>query len=117
MSQAHGLLLAHVRHPNHVRDLANLLKQFSLATLLEFFLQLVTDVEVILDRALATAGDHNNLVTTGIECLLYSVLNDRLVHQGQHLFRLRFGGGQEACAETGSGEHRFANFLGHRASF
>ena len=40
---------------------------------------------------------------------LDAVLDDRLVDQRQHLFRLRLGGGKEPGAEAGGGEHSFAD--------
>ena len=47
--------------------------------------------------------------------LLDAVLDDRLVHEHQHLLRLRLGGGQEAGAEPGGGEDGLANRAGHAA--
>ncbi len=41
--------------------------------------------------------------------LLDHVLDDRLVDERQHLLRLRLGGGQEARAEAGGGEHGLAD--------
>ena len=40
---------------------------------------------------------------------LDAVLNDRLVDERQHLFRLRLGGGKKAGAEAGGREDDFAN--------
>ena len=84
-----------------------------LAARLEEGLELDGDVEVILDRVLAAAGDEDDVVDAGRDRLLDAVLDDRLVDERQHLLRLRLGGGQEAGAEAGGGEHGFAD---HRAA-
>ncbi len=84
-----------------------------LAPGLEERLELDRDVEVVLDRVLAAAGDEDDVVHARGDRLFDAVLDDRLVHQHQHLFRLRLGGGQEAGAEAGGGEDGFAD-AGHR---
>ena len=72
-------------------------------------LELDRDVEVILDRVLAAAGDEDDVVDAGRDRLLDAVLDDRLVDQRQHFLRLRFRGGKEARAEAGGGEDGFAD--------
>ena len=42
-----------------------------------------------------------------------AVLDDRLVDERQHFFRLRLGGRQEPGAETGGGEDGFADGDAH----
>ena len=84
-------------------------EQFRLAARFEKGLELDRDVEVILDRVLAPAGHEDDVRDAGGHRLLDAVLNDRLVDERQHLFRLRLGGRKEASAETRSREHRFAN--------
>ena len=66
-------------------------------------------VEVVDNRALAAAGDHDHLLDSARDRLFDAVLDCRLVDQGQHLFRLRLGHGQEARAETGGREDRLAD--------
>ena len=71
---------------------------------LEKRLELDRDVEVILDGVLAAAGDEDDVVDAGGDRFLDAVLNDRLVDERQHLFRLRLGRGQEPGAEPGGRE-------------
>ena len=82
-----------------------------LAALREVALQLVGGVEVVLDRVLALAGDDDDGGEAGGHRLLDHVLDDGLVHQGQHLLGLRLGGGEEAGAEARGGEHGLADLL------
>ena len=49
--------------------------------------------------------------------LLDAVLNDGLIDDRQHLFRLRLGGGQKAGPETCGGEDGFADFSRHKLQF
>jgi hypothetical protein len=65
---------------------------------------------VVLDGALVAAGDQDGLLEPGGHRLLDHVLDDGLVHQRQHFLGLRFGGGQEAGAESGGGEDGLAHF-------
>jgi hypothetical protein len=64
---------------------------------------------VILDRVLPAAGDDDDVGEAGRHRLLDHVLDDRLVHERQHLFRLRLGGGKEARAEARGGEDGLAD--------
>jgi hypothetical protein len=48
---------------------------------------------------------------------LDAILDDGLVHQREHFFGLRFGGGQEARTESRGGEYGFTNFGGHTLQF
>ncbi|MNR26061.1 hypothetical protein D3C85_1432490 [compost metagenome] len=59
---------------------------------LDLMLQLVTDIEVILQRALATPGDDRHMLQTGRMCLLDAILDQRLIDNRQHLFGHRLGG-------------------------
>ncbi len=77
--------------------------------LAKVMLELQRSVEMVDDGALATACDHDHLLDTAGDCFLHAVLDRRLVDQRQHLFRLRFGGGQESGAEPGSGDDRLAD--------
>ena len=77
-------------------------------------LELVGHVEVVLDRVLALAGDDDDAGEARGHRLLDHVLDDRLVHEGQHLLGLRLRGGEEAGAEAGGREDRLADLLvGH----
>ena len=72
-------------------------------------LELDRDVEMILDRVLAAAGDEDDVVDARRDRFLDAVLDDRLVDERQHFFRLRLGRRQEAGAEPGGGKDGFAN--------
>ena len=72
-------------------------------------LELDRDVEVILDRVLAAAGDEDDVVDAGRDRFFDAVLNDRLVDERQHFLGLRLGGGKEARAEAGGGKDGFAD--------
>ena len=65
VAEAERLALPHVRDVDHVRDLADLLEQFELAALLEEAFELDVDVEMILDRVLAAAGDDDDVLDAG----------------------------------------------------
>src|SRR2546428_11695966 len=61
------------------------------------------------NRALAAAGDHDDLLDSARDCLFDAVLDRRLVDERQHLLRLRFGDRQEARAKTRGGKNRPAH--------
>ncbi len=73
-------------------------------SLLQQLLQLKTDVEMVFDLRLVSAGNDDDLFATCGDCLFHAVLDKRLVYQCQHLFRQRLGGRQKACAEAGQPE-------------
>ena len=62
---------------------------------------------------LAAPGDDDDVLNAGMHGFLDAVLDDGLVYKRQHLFGLGLGGGQEAGAETGGGEHGFSNLGCH----
>ena len=72
---------------------------------------------MILERALAAPGDEDELLDSGGARLVHRVLDERPVDHGQHFLRHRLGGGQEAGAEAGNGEHGFAEGRGHLSLF
>ncbi len=109
VAEAERLALADVREVDEVGDLADLGKQIRLAARLEKRLELDVDVEVVLDGVLASAGDEDDVVHARGDGLLDAVLDDRLVHERQHLLGLRLGGRQEARAEAGDWEDRLAD--------
>ncbi len=75
--------------------------------------QLVGIVEMVLDRALAAAGDEDQFLDPGGAGLFDGVLDQRLVDDGQHFLRHRLGGGQETRAETADREDGLAHRLSH----
>src|SRR5678815_1619481 len=70
-------------------------------------------VEVVFDGALATTRNDDDLIAAGGERFFDSILNDRLVHQRQHLLWHCLGGGQESCAEACGRKDGFAYFHLH----
>jgi hypothetical protein len=73
--------------------------------------QLDRDVEMILQRALATAGDEDELLDPGGPGLLDRILDERLVDDRQHLLRDRLGRRQETGAEPGHRKDRLAQWF------
>ena len=106
VSQAQRLLLTYVGHVDHVGNLAHDLEQVELAFFFEHSFQLVADVEMIFDRALAAPRDHDDLIASRRQRLFHAILDDGLIDQRQHLFRLRFGGRKETGAQSGGRENR-----------
>jgi hypothetical protein len=80
---------------------------------LQLAFQLEDRMEVLLDGALAAADDDEDVRDARVHGLFHDILNDRLVHEGQHLLRHSLGDGQEAGAETGGGNDSFTNFERH----
>jgi hypothetical protein len=64
---------------------------------------------MVLDGALAAAGDEDQLLDAGRDGLLGRVLDQRLVDDGQHFLGIGLGGGQEAGAQAGDREDRLGN--------
>jgi len=71
--------------------------------------ELVVQVEVILDHALAAAGDEDEVLDSCFARLVDHVLDQRPVDHRQHLLRHRLGGREEPGAEAGHRENRFAD--------
>ena len=76
----------------------------------ERVIELGVPVEMVLQRALAPAGDEDELLDAGGARLLDGVLDDRRVDHRQHLFGHCLGRRQEPGAQPGDREHG----LGHR---
>ena len=64
---------------------------------------------MILERALAAAGDEDHLLDPGLARLLDRILDQRPVDDRQHLLGDRLGGGKEAGAEPGDREDGLAD--------
>src|SRR6185503_7684876 len=101
------LLLAHVGDRRQLGDRLDLGQLLRLPAVVQVVLELEGRVEVILDRPLVAPGDEDDLLEPGGHRLLHHVLDGGLVHERQHLLRLRLGRGQEAGTETGGGKHGF----------
>jgi len=76
--------------------------------------ELVGEVEMILDGALSPAGDKHEMLYPGLDRFIDGILNDRLVHDGQHFLRDDLGGRKEAGAEAGYRENGFSDFPDRR---
>ena len=109
VAETERLALTDVGDVDQARDLANLLEQVALAAGLEERLELDRDVEVILDRVLAAAGDEDDVVHAGGDRFFDAVLDDRLVDERQHFLGLRLGGRQKAGAEARGGKDGLAH--------
>jgi hypothetical protein len=99
----------------HMRNLSRHGEQLGLSSLLQQLLQLKTDVEMVFDLCLVSAGNNDDLFATCGNCLFHAVLDKRLVNQRQHLFRQRFGRRQKACAEAGRRKNCFTYSVFHFA--
>src|SRR5690606_17657165 len=114
VAEPERLALADVVDLGEVGEAADLLELGLLALVGELLLELDAAVEVVLEAALVAPGDDEDVVDAGPHRLLHDVLDGRLVDDRQHLLGLRLGGGQEAGAETGSGDDGLA-YGGHGA--
>src|SRR5438270_747743 len=76
------------------------LQQVALVTLPQVVLELDGAVEMVDDRALAAAGDHDHLLDAAGDGLLDAVLDGRLVDERQHLLGLGLGHGKESRAQA-----------------
>src|SRR6267378_419813 len=109
MAEAERLLLARVADLHHVGDLADQFRLVVFAFFFEEALQRGSGIEMVFDRIFALAGDDDDVLDAGGDALFGDVLNLGLVHDGEHFFGLRFGGGEEARAEARGGEDSFAD--------
>ena len=87
---------------------AQLCERFFAATFPQRRLQFKGDIEMIDQCGLAAAGYETKLLDPCRTRLFYRVLDQRFVHNGQHLFGDRLGSGQETSPEAGDGEDSFA---------
>ncbi len=110
VTEAERLFLSRVADLHHVRDIADHLGLLFLAVLLEEIFEKWRSVEVILDRALAAAGDNDDVLDAGSHAFFSDILNLRLIDNGQHFFGLRFGGRQKTRAQAGGRQNGFADF-------
>src|SRR5665213_183828 len=101
MPQTAGFALAHVVHRRQIRRLLYERQPVGVPLGAKRLFEFVVAVEVVLERPLAAARDHQDVVEPGSDGLLDDVLDRRLINDRQHLFRRRLRGRQEAGAETG----------------
>jgi hypothetical protein len=82
-------------------------------------LQLVGGVKVVFNGTLIAARYKYHVAYAGGIGFFHRVLDQRPVHDGQHLFGLGLGGGQKARSQTGDREDGLGNFCDffHRRSY
>src|SRR6266852_2679157 len=66
---------------------------------------------MVFDGIFSFAGNDDDVLDSGSDALFGDVLNLRLVDDGEHFFRLRLGGGEEARAKSRGREDSFADFV------
>src|SRR4029453_16608550 len=110
VAQPERHLLPDVVHLGHLGDGPHLGELLVLALLGQDAFQLPGTVEVVLDRALAAAGDDQDVFEAGPYRLLDDVLDRRLVDHRQHLLGLVLGRRQEARPQPGGRYDRFTYF-------
>lgn len=109
MAESLGVALADIVDIGEFGGMAHRGELLVIALLRERCLKPVDPVEMVLQRPLVPAGDHENVLQTGIDGFLDDVLDRRLVDDGEHLFGGGFRGGEEPSSETGDGDHGLAN--------
>ena len=107
MPQSHRFGLADVTEIGQIRNVPHLVEHLAFAAALEIFFQFERTVEVVFDRAFASACDDDDVFDAGGDRFFDDVLNQRFVDQRQHLFGGCFGGRKKACTQSGSGNNSF----------
>ena len=112
VAQTLGVALTHVvQVATELIGLNNRCQQGVLTLLSKLLLQNGNAVEVILESALITAGNHQNVVQTGTNCLLHHVLNRGTIDDGEHFLGGCLRCGQESGAQTSSRNNCLSNRL------
>lgn len=93
-------------------DCKHLLIDLGLSACQQLLFQLRGPVKVILHRGFAPAGDNENVLNAAFHCLLYYILDGRLVHDGKHLLRHGLGGGKYAGSQASGRDDGFFDFHG-----
>jgi hypothetical protein len=110
VAQAERLFLPRVADLDHVADAAH---HFGLV-FFPFFLEKTHEagggIEMILDGIFPSAGDDDDVLDAGSDAFFGDILNLRLIDDGDHLFRLRFGGGKKTGTEARGGKNGLADF-------
>ena len=115
MPQTQRHLLAH-RHHGAGFDRRTLqgLQRLRPVALAECGFQLERDVEMVHQRGLPPPGHHAKLIDPGGARFLDRILDQGLVHHGQHFLGHRLGGGQEAGSEAGDRQDGFTQWFYHK---
>jgi len=111
VAETERFFLARVADLHHVADLADQLGLVVFSFFFEKMFEGRRRIEVVFDGIFAFAGDDDDVLDAGGDAFFHDVLNLRLVDNGEHFFRLRFGGREKAGAESGGGEDGLAHLL------
>ena len=68
---------------------------------------------MVLDGALATAGDDQDLGDAGLDGLFHNILDHRFVHDGEHFFGDGLGGRKHTGAQAGCRDNCLADLHGY----
>ncbi len=109
VAEAAHLFLAGVGEGAGLDEAVGFLQELLLVAAGNRLLQDGIAVEEVLDGVLTLAGDDGDVVHPGLQGLLHTVLDQRLVDDGQHLLGNGLGGGQETGAVTGRGKETLAD--------
>ena len=111
VAEAEGLLLADEEDVGQIGDAEALFQHLLLAGSSKFCFQLGAAVKVVLDDVLIAAHDDKDVGDTGADSLLHQILDGGFVHEGEHSFGHRLGGGQHAGAKTSGGDDCLGDFF------
>ncbi|MNE61699.1 hypothetical protein D3C80_1569310 [compost metagenome] len=111
MAQAFHFGLAGVGERALVEQATDTNQVFFLVGALDLVFQLVADVEVVFQGALAATGDDGDFAQTSIQCFFNAILDQWLVDHRQHFLGHGFGSGQEASAVAGRREQAFFDHI------
>ena len=99
MAQAQSTGLTHIGAVHVSRcQRAHQLEHGGFAVGFELAFQLVSGVKVVFNRPFVAARYKHHVPNARLISLFHRVLNQRLVHNGQHFFRVGLGGRQKAGA-------------------
>jgi hypothetical protein len=88
-------------------DLPNQGQERGFSSHFQLVFKLISRIKVVFNGTLGATGYKNHVTNACFIGFFNGILNEGLVHHGQHLFRLCLGGGQEARSKTSHGENRF----------
>ena len=114
VAQTQLALLADIVDLRLVADVAHLLDQRMLTGLVEERLEFGIEVEVVLDRALAPAGDDQDVLDAALDRFVDHELKDRRVDDRQHLLGHGLGCGEESRPHAGGGDDGLGHAPGGR---
>jgi hypothetical protein len=117
MAETERLLLAGEARLAGLRQLALEFGELGgFAARFEGVLELELLVEMVLDDALVTAGDEDEVLDAGLAGLIDRVLDQRAVDDRQHFLRHGLGGRKEAGTKARNRKHRSPNPFSHAAA-